>query len=98
MTGCNRSAFVPARPLVQIRLGVATEYAGLDLSVEVDEGGWLVRVRGGNDGRTLYRGQRCSLGAGKIAAAEFAALRANAPAAWSSPESIALHLDWKPYW
>ena len=98
MTACHSLALRPTMTVVQIKHGVSTECAGLDLSVEVAAGGWDVQVREGRGGRTLYSAQRCSMSAGKVAAVEYAAMHAIGSAAWPCPDSIAQHLDWKQYW
>jgi hypothetical protein len=65
------------------------------LSVETDANGWWAQVRDRNDSRTLYSAHRCSLGAAKIAATEFAVFRTMAR---RSPEAMAQDLPWKEYW
>ena len=85
---------VPA-PLVQIRRGYATDYCGLRLSAESDADGWRAQVV--SEGGRLYAARRCSLGAAKIAAAEFALWSAGM-AAKSTPETMARHLSWREYW
>jgi len=98
MTACTRPAATPPVSLIQIQRGYRTACCDLRLSVETDAKGWNAQVRDGSDGRTVYSAHRCSLGAAKIAATEFAVFRL-AGAAWrKSPEALAQHLRWNEYW
>jgi hypothetical protein len=46
----------------------------------------------------LYRGQRSSAAAAKLAATEFAVFHTIAPSDARTPEQLASYLDWKEYW
>ena len=98
MTACHALSLQPAMAVVQIKHGVSTVCAGLDLSVEIIAGGWNVQVRDRHGDRLLYTAERCSMSSGKVAAVEFAAMHAVGSASWPCPESIAQHLEWKAYW
>jgi hypothetical protein len=84
--------------LVQIRRGYTAACFDLRLSVETDAAGWQARVLDGSDGRTVYSAQRCSLGAAKLAATEFAAFRTDVDGQRPSPEAVAQQLSWSAYW
>jgi hypothetical protein len=64
----------------------------------IDAAGWKAQVRDRNDGRMVYSTSRCSLGAAKIAAAEFAVFRMAGAADRTSPETMAQHLSWNEHW
>ena len=84
--------------LVQIRRGYTTACHDLRLSVETDAEGWRAVVRTGEDSRTMYSARRCSLGAAKVAAAEFAMFQMGGAQPWMSPEAAARQLRWNEYW
>ena len=95
---CHRSAFVPPQPLIQLRRSYTATCWNLRLSVQTDADGWMAHVRATESGPELYSAYRCSLGAAKVAAAEFAAFRADAGAPQKCPEAVAQQLPWKECW
>ena len=84
--------------LVQIRRGYATACHDLRLSVETDVEGWRAEVRTGAEGHTMYSARRCSLGAAKVAATEFAMFQMAGVQSTMTPEAAARQLRWHEYW
>ena len=98
MTPCTRPMAAAPGLLIQIRQGYTAACHDLRLTVETDAEGWKAQVRDRNDGRTVYSARRCSLGAAKVAAAEFAVFRAGEVVGSVSPEAMAQRLPWSAYW
>jgi hypothetical protein len=95
LCGSCRSIPTAIQPAVlcQIREGYRAQWRDLTLNVESDSSQWTLRVQDSAGAATLYTAHRSGQLAARLAAAEFAAFRAQV-----NPDQLAGQLTWKHYW